>query len=378
MPALIAASAVRTCFGTGAQTFARLLHRACGTGPLRHGNPERLNVFAGYHAGSDDPNQPFRAGRLLAECVAEASGQAGLDTARERVVVLVGTGLRELSAVEEWALAGSRFPVRNLHFGDVVRAALPGVHDVVTLSNACSGGGHALALAQDLIELGEADAVVACGTDAMTQSMLAMIGRVATAPTARVRPFDRDRDGVLLGEGAAAVVVAQPGRPGRPLARLAGTGLSCDAYHETAPDVEGICRSMRDAFERADRPPSMVDLVVAHGTGTALNDPVECAALRKVVVSAGGDPLITAVKGSIGHTSGTAALVNVDVALRCLAQGVVPPVSGLHDVLDEGVGLRFVTGAPARLRPTLVQANAFGFGGVNAVALLEPATRETA
>jgi 3-oxoacyl-[acyl-carrier-protein] synthase II len=373
MTALIAASAVRTCFGDGARTFAALLRAECGAVPLRHGDPLRLNVFAGYHAAGDEPGRPFRAGHLLAECLGEVARQAGLDPMRERVVALVGTGLRELSAVEDWALAGTPFPVRRLHFGDVVREALPGVADVITISNACSASGYALALAQDLVELGEADAVIACGADAMTQSMLAMIGRVAPARTERVRPFDRDRDGVLLGEGAAAVVVVPGSWRGPVLGRLAGTGLSCDAHHETAPDVEGISRSMLDAFDRTGRNPSTVDVVVAHGTGTALNDPAESEALRKVVIGAGGDPLVTAVKGSTGHTSGSAALVNVDVALRCLAHGTVPPVAGLREVLAEGTGLRFVVGTPARVRPNLVQVNAFGFGGVNAVTLLEPA-----
>jgi 3-oxoacyl-[acyl-carrier-protein] synthase II len=373
MPALIAGSAIRTCLGTGPQTFAGLLRGECGVGPLRQGDPGKLNVHAGYHVPGGDPNLPFRAGRLLAECLDEAVRQAGLDTTRQRVVALVGTGLRELSAIEHWTLTGASFPPRALHFGAVVRAALPGVTQVTTLSNACSAGGHALALAQDLVELGEADAVVVGAADTMTQSMLAMIGQVAPAPTTQVRPFDRDRDGVLLGEGAAAVVVVPQTWGGRALARLAGTGLSCDAHHQTAPDVEGICRSMRDAFERTGRDPAEVDLVVAHGTGTALNDPTECRALSEVLAGPGGGPLVTAVKGAVGHTSGSAALVNLDVAIRCLATGVVPPVVGLRTVLEEGAELRFVRREPVQQRPTLVQLNAFGFGGVNAVTLLEAA-----
>jgi 3-oxoacyl-[acyl-carrier-protein] synthase II len=371
MAALIAGSAIRTCFGTGAETFARLLRGDSGAGPLRHGEPEKLNVFTGYHAKGGDPVQVFRAGSLLFECVRQAAGQAGLDTDHQRVVALVGTGLRELSAVEEWALTGASFPTRRLHFGDVVRDALPGVADVITIANACSAGGHALALAQDLVELGEADAVVVGGADAMTRSMLAMIGKVAPGRTEQVRPFDRDRDGVLLGEGAAAFVVVPDSPPGAAVARLVGTGLSCDAHHLTAPDVAGIARSMRDAFERTGRKPDEVDLVIAHGTGTALNDPAECAALCEIVRGGGGDPLVTAVKGALGHTSGSAALINVDVAVRCLATGLVPPVAGLRDVLDEGADLRFALGEPVELAPRLVQVNAFGFGGVNAVSLLE-------
>lgn len=370
MVSLIASSAVRTCFGAGADTFAALLRGECGAGPLRHGDPDRLNVAAGYHVADGAEQAPFRAGRLLAECLTAAVGTAGLNTRRQRVVVLVGTGLRELSAVERWALAGTGFDLARLDFADVVGQSVVGAAEVVTLSNACSAGGHALALAQDMVELGDADAVVVAAADTSTLSMLAMIGHVADTPTERVRPFDADRSGVLLGDGAAAVVVVPDHHPGPALGRLAGTGLSCDASHLTAPDVDGVARAMTDALHRSGRDPSDVDLVLTHGTGTALNDPVECDAIRKVLIGGGADPLLTGVKGAVGHTSGAAALVNVDVALRCLSDGVVPPVSGLRKPLDEGADLRFVVSEPAPAQPRLVQVDAFGFGGVNAVTLL--------
>lgn len=370
MTAVIAGAAMRTCFGSGDETFAALLRGECGVTPLRHGDPARLNVAAGYHVGTDDPHRPFRAGQWLSECVREALDQAGVEPGRQRVVALVGTGLRELSAVEAMALGGPAVPAYRLHFGAAVRTAAPAVGGVVTLANACSASGHALALAQDLVELGEADAVVVGGADAMTQSMLAMIGRVVDDPTDRVRPFDRDRRGVLLGEGAAAVVVVPADRPG--LARLVATGLSCDAFHETAPSREGIVRAMRDAYDRAGRDPAEADLVVAHGTGTPLNDACECEALREVVLDAGGRPAVTAVKGALGHMSGTAALVNLDVAMRCLAGGDVPPVVGLREPLAEGDGLDLVRDRPVRHPARLAQVNAFGFGGVNAVTLVEP------
>src|SRR3954468_16293168 len=235
MPALIAASAIRTCFGDGAATFAALLRGASGVVPLRHGDPDRLHVSSGYHVEDPDPARPFLAGELLTACLAEVAGQARLDPSGMRVVVLVGTGLRELAAVEEWALGGPGFDVERLHLADAVRRALPGVAEVVTISNACSASGHAMALAQDLVELGEADAVLACGADTMTQSMLAMIGRGAPVPTEQVRPFDSDRGGVLLGDGAAAVLVVPQSWTGPVRGRLAATGLSCGAPPHTPP-----------------------------------------------------------------------------------------------------------------------------------------------
>ena len=370
MATLIAASSLRTCLGDGAGTFAALLDGRSGVGPLRHPLTGQLNVTAGYQIDEPAPDVALRAGTWLRECVDEALTRAAVDPAASRVVALVGTGLRELAAVEELAFSGTATTPSRLHFGPAVRDAAPGLAEVVTIANACSAGGHALALAQDLIETGEADAVVVGAADTMTASMLAMIGKVTPEPTTQVRPFDRDRTGVLLGEGAAALVLVGEDWTGPAVGRLLATGLSCDAVHETAPDVDGIGRAMHDAWSRAGRDPDEVDLVVAHGTGTALNDPTECVALQRCLPRPAA-PLVTAVKGAIGHLSGAAALANLDVALRCLASGTVPPVVGLANLLPEGDGLTFVRDARAHRDVTLAQVNAFGFGGVNAVTLVE-------
>jgi 3-oxoacyl-[acyl-carrier-protein] synthase II len=269
---LLAGSAVVTCLGDFDATFEALLAGRDGLAPLRYADPGRLNVSFGYHIDDGETEPPLRASRWLEACVRAAVAEAGLRPEKERLVAVVGTGLRELRAVERWALDGQDIRPESLHFADAVRADAPGVADVYTLSNACSAGGYALAMGQDLIETGAATAVVVCGADVATESMLAMIGRVTETPTDRLRPFDRDRGGVLLGEGAAAVVLVAEGRCPAPRARVLATGLSCDAYHETAPDAAGIGRAMTGALDRAGRSPDDVDLVLAHGTGTALND----------------------------------------------------------------------------------------------------------
>lgn len=370
---LVASSAVRTCFGDGAATFAALLEGRCGVRPLDRFHGPAINVAWGYGIADDAaPHERWlRASRWLADCVRAALAEADVDPAHERVVVIVGTGLRELRAVERAVAEATDLPAEWLHFGAAIRRAAPHIGDVITVSNACSAGGHALALAQDLIELGEADVAVAAGTDAMTESMLAMIGRFTSEPTDRVRPFDCRRRGVLLGEGAVAQVVVPEDRGRHALARVLSTGLSCDAFHETAPSADGVWRAMHDAFGRASRSPAQVDLVVAHGTGTALNDPLEATVLQRLFGS--GGPLVTAVKGALGHTSGTAALVNVDVAIRCMRTGLVPPVVGLGEPVAAAASLRLVREAAVQAECRLTQVDAFGFGGVNAVTLLEAA-----
>ncbi len=342
-------------------------------GPLQYFDASRLNVGFGYQIPEDGPEAMCRASRWLAVCVREAVDRSGLDCASQRVVVIVGTGLRELRAVERGAAGLGTFETEWLHFRSAVRGALPDVSEVMTLSNACSAGGHALALAQDLLELGEADAVVAAAADGMTESMLAMIGRFADSPTPSVRPFDRSRRGALLGEGAAAMVVVPERDTVTGQARLLSTGMSCDAAHETVPGRDGILRAVSEAFSRAGRTPADVDLVIAHGTGTLLNDPTEASVLHEVFGDRASQPLITGIKGALGHTSGSAALMSVDVAMRCLTHGTIPPLIGLQDAIDEGRALRFVSPDAAHADVRLAQVNAFGFGGVNAITLLEKA-----
>ncbi|MEE3922548.1 hypothetical protein V2I01_42070 [Micromonospora sp. BRA006-A] len=149
---------------------------------------------------------------------------------------------------------------------------------------------------------------------------------------------------------------------------MVATGLSCDAYHETAPSA-GVCAgrwTTRTPGVPGSRPTRAWWWRTARA---ALNDPTEAAAL----VALGGPTTVTGIKGAIGHTSGTAALHGLDVAVRCLRAGVVPPIAGLRTPLPEAEGLDLVRDRPARTRATLAQVNAFGFGGVNAVTLVEAA-----
>ncbi|MBL1081157.1 beta-ketoacyl synthase [Streptomyces actinomycinicus] len=362
-----------TCLGDLEATCLALLEGRSGVAPLRLGDPGKLGVTHGYEIQDGRPgSRPRLAGDWLADCVAEALRDAGVDPARRRVAVVVGTGLRELRGVEQWHADGTPLHLTQLHFREAVRAAVPEVTEVHTIANACAASGYALALGADILELGDADVVVAAGCDTMTESMLTVIGKVTDGTSDMVRPFDEDRPGVLLGEGAAAVVLERPedvpeGRP--TLGVLRGVGLTCDAYHETAPDRAGIVAAMRQAHEYAGTSPDDIGLVVAHGTSTGLNDPTEGAALLEVFGPDG--PPVTAVKGAIGHTSGGSALMSVLVALTAMRAGTVPPVVGLRSPMPEAEKLGLVRGAPLRARPRLAQVDAFGFGGVNAVTIVE-------
>ena len=367
-----------SCFGDATRTFEALCRGESGRAPLCFGDSTRLGVRYAHEISDGDAEQPLRATRWLQQTVLSAVGKAGLDPRTAAVAVIVGTGLRELRQVERWWADGTPFDVGNLDFARAIREVLPAATEVVTLSNACSASGFALAIAEDLLAGGEATAVVAAGCDSTTESMLAMMGRVSTEPSEGARPFDQTRSGTLLGEGAVAVVVEsqkharQRQVPVR--AWLRGVGLSCDAYHETAPDVSGFIAAMRDAHSRTGLTASDVELVVAHGTGTALNDPTEITALAEVFGKALSNSTITGIKGGTGHTSGSAALMSLVVAVQSMESGLVPPIIGLRDPIEEARDLRLVHDVPLQRKPRIAQVNAFGFGGVNAVTMVEAVT----
>jgi 3-oxoacyl-[acyl-carrier-protein] synthase II len=178
-----------------------------------------------------------------------------------------------------------------------------------------------------------------------------------------------------MGEGAAAVVV-EPleravARGKSPLALLRGVGMSCDAYHETAPDPGGMAASMIDAHRRAAVTPEEVDLIMIHGTGTTRNDQAEALAIKKVFDADASRPLLSGLKSMTGHTSGASGLVGVIVAIEAMRQSCVPPTVNFSELMAEAEGLNLITNIaqPAQIR--IAQVNAFGFGGVNAVAILE-------
>jgi 3-oxoacyl-[acyl-carrier-protein] synthase II len=266
--------------------------------------------------------------------------------------------------------------VQDLHFGGALRDRLGLRGLALTFSNACSASSFALGLATDMIALGETDVAIAAGCDSLTESMVGLADRANPGtPPERLQPFDRDRLGVVLGEGAGAVVIESEARArargAQPRAWLRGVGMSCDAFHDTAPSLEGVVRAMRDAHARSGTDPREVDLLLAHGTGTALNDQNEIAAFRVFFGVHASGVIISGLKSMTGHTSGASGIIGVISAIECMVQSRVPPTIGLVSPLAEGKGLDFVTGSARRATVRLAQVDAFGFGGVNAVAILE-------
>ena len=383
MGCVVTGAGIVTSVGSNREVcFAALCDGVTGNKPLQSFDQSRFNLTRAYEIA--DPPAPqrdtrARATRWLCAAVDEAIKMSGLLPHQGRQAILVGTGLRELRGVELWWADRQAFEVAELNFGRALRRVTKTKGPIISISNACAASNSALGLAEDLLVLGEAEAVIVAGCDSVTESMFGLVDRTSMLGPEYVQPFDRNRRGVLLGEGAAAVVLESAERAAdrgaSPLALLRGVGMSCDAYHETAPDRGGILQSMIDAHQRSGVSPDEIDLLLVHGTGTALNDKTEALAIRDLFGVRAGGMIITALKSMIGHTSGASGLIGMVTAIECLNQGRVPPTIGLTMPIEEAEGLDIVVGE-VRITPVqIAQVNAFGFGGVNAVAVLERAGR---
>lgn len=253
---------------------------------------------------------------------------------------------------------------------------------VITSTSACAGGTQALLQAFHLLREGEADVVIAGGTDAtitpVTLASLANAGALSCRndePARASRPFDRDRDGFVMGEGAIAMILeseehAQK-RAAPICAEIAGGALTADAYHITAPDPkgDGAIRAMRRTLQSSQIRPDQVDVVFAHGTSTPLNDRVETEALKAVFGMHAHRLAVSATKSMAGHLLGAAGALSALAATLALREGVVPPTINLESV-DPVCDLDYVPNTARRMPIRSVMVNAFGFGGQNAVVLL--------
>ncbi|MFM9607116.1 beta-ketoacyl-[acyl-carrier-protein] synthase family protein [Streptomyces niveiscabiei] len=333
-----------------------------------------------------------RGTQLALVAVHEALADAGLDHAfwePARVAVVLGVGSNSLQHYPEAfgrLAAGQPQRISPLMITRSVPSMVPAEIALqidargpnLAVSTACSSGTAALGVARDLLRGGSCDIAVCGGAEATHQAIYsATFGQIRALstrkhdPAGASRPFDRDRDGFVLAEGAGVLVLERAGhaagRGARVRARLAGFGSSCDAYHSAAPhpDGRGAVQAIRGAIRDAGLVPEEIGHVNAHGTSTPLNDTVECRALREVFRH---PPAVTAPKSVLGHALGAAGGIEAVCSVLTLERHAVPPTANL-DCQDPDIDLDIVTKVPRRLRAEAVMSNSFGFGGQNAVAV---------
>jgi len=252
-----------------------------------------------------------------------------------------------------------------------------GLHGgVEVISNACASSAIALGRAAERIRGGRAVAMVAGGYDALTPLNCVGFGLMRNcSPSNRIRPFDRERDGMLLGEGAAVLVLEEREhcvrRGGEIWAEVLGCGITSDTYHLTAPDPSGggAAAAMEAALAEGGVPLDAVDYVNAHGTGTLHNDRMECQAVRRLFRDRARTLPMSSTKSMIGHTLGAAGAIELVAAILGMRHGFLPPTLHFQNP-DPKCDVDCVPGQarPARIRHLL--ANSFGFGGTNCALLV--------
>jgi 3-oxoacyl-[acyl-carrier-protein] synthase II len=244
--------------------------------------------------------------------------------------------------------------------------------------SACATGTHSLGEAAHAIRRGDADVMVAGGSEAAITpfayasfcSMKAMSTR-NDAPSSASRPFDRNRDGFIMGEGAGILVLETlehaQARGARIYCELAGYAATCDAYHITQPDPEGkgLSMAMKRALASADAAPESVDYINAHGTSTPYNDKFETLAIKKVFGDGAYKVAISSTKSMTGHLLGAAGGIESVICVKAIEQGIIPPTMNLEEP-DPDCDLDYVPNAARAAKVRTVLSNNLGFGGQNA------------
>jgi 3-oxoacyl-[acyl-carrier-protein] synthase II len=374
-------------FGAGVKAFwDGLAGGACAIRPLTLIDTDgfRCRLAAEVPDSLAGSRRRSRADRLALAAAREALADAGLD-ARDRasaalLVGAVGGGMLEAEAWYWRRCREGEAPGRPL----ALRSVLPVSHAEVlgstlglggpreTLVTACSSGAVALAEAAELITDGVADVALAGGVDAITRICFMGFNALKLLDLGPCRPFDRDRRGMSIGEGAGFMVLEEAGharaRGARPWARLAGHGSTTDAYHVTAPHPEGdgMARAMRAALASARVEPAEVGYANAHGTGTPQNDRIEAGALARVFGE--GGLLVSGTKSMIGHAMAAAGSLEAIATVLALARELVPPTANLV-TRDPDVAFDCVPGVARERRVDCAISNSFGFGGQNVTLL---------
>ncbi|HEY1377528.1 MAG TPA: beta-ketoacyl-[acyl-carrier-protein] synthase family protein [Gemmataceae bacterium] len=390
---------VVTPLGVGRErVWGRLLAGHSGVGPVRSFDATGYRVNRAAEVADFRPADyvrrldPARLGRASQFAVAAArlaladAAAADLPWDPVRVGVFLGTTSGEPGVVERFddgVLAGGpdgtgpdltfRYPSHVLaaHVAAELRAG--GVNAV--LPAACAAGNYAVAFAADALRAGRADVVLAGSADAFSRITYAGFARLGAIAPDRCQPFDRNRKGMVPGEGAAVLVLERAAdaarRGARPFAEVAGHGLTCDAHHATSmhPDGRGAARAMALALEESGVRPAEVGYISAHGTGTPTNDRVETLAIKRVFGDAAYRVPVSSVKSMLGHAMGAASAIEAAVCALAVATGHIPPTINLDDP-DPECDLDYVPHAARACPVTVAVNNAYGFGGANSSLVL--------
>jgi len=397
-----------TPVGTGVEEcWKNLMEGRSGIGPITLFDTEKFETkFAGEVKGFDpkaymEAKKVKEMGRFAQIAVGAgvlAWNDAGLgtldDAARDRIGCIIGVGLGGIDFIENntkvlyekgpprvspYFIPGT---IANMAAGQLaIRLGLRGPNYCTT--SACSSGAHAIGESMHAIRRGDADVILAGGAEAAV-SMLGISGFNALKalstrneePQRASRPWDKDRDGFVMGEGSGVLVLEEyeraKARGAKIYAELIGYGASDDAFHITNPPQasEGAQRAMRAAFKDAGISPSAVGYLNAHATSTPAGDVQEAKGIRAVFGADADSLMVSSTKSMMGHLLGAAGSVEAAIACLAVQRGQIPPTINLENP-DDGCDLDFVPNVGREKTIEIAMSNAFGFGGVNTTLIVK-------
>ncbi|MFI9254340.1 beta-ketoacyl-[acyl-carrier-protein] synthase family protein [Streptomyces sp. NPDC053069] len=332
-----------------------------------------------------DPEELGRASQFSVAAARMAVEDSGMDLEefrRRRSLVSVGTTDAESRDLD--TLVGIQLEDGPEHLpATVVRRAQAGglssgivrelgLTDVeaLTIPTACAAGNYAIGSGYDAIREGDVDVALCGGADAVCRKTFTGFYRLGTIAPEVCQPFDKDRKGILTGEGAGILLMesldSALARDARIYAEVLGYGLNCDAHHPVAPDQDSLARCMEVAHRNAGVKPQDIDFISAHGTGTRANDVTEAGAIRQVFTT---PPPTISIKSMIGHSMGAASALASAACALALTEGFIPPTIN-HRETDPECGLDCVPNEARAAELNVVQNNALAFAGNNAVLIL--------
>lgn len=386
------------------QYWENLVSGVCGIGPIERFDTSALPVRIAAEVRDFDSLANYSPRVIAATSLfmrfamfaaEEALAQSGLlhKVTGERVGVIMGTAMDGVSTVASAAesFVQSRTKKVSPHFVPAVIGNMAAAHIAIehnftgpslTLNTACSAGGDAMMTAAMLLNAGEADAFIVMGGESiLTPTVMSSLAQAKALsrnndnPEKASRPFDRDRDGFVIGEGGGALVIeteaSARARKARIFAEFSGYANTLDAHHITAPHPEGIgaSRCMELALHKAGIGASDVNYINAHGTSTLLGDRAETAAIKRVFGGIETAPPVSSTKGATGHLMGAGGITEVIACVQAICHNIIPPTLNYENA-DPLCDLDYVPNRARESEVNVAMSNSLGFGGQNSSILV--------
>ena len=378
-----------TPIGAGREVFwENLIAGANGIGPVESFDTTAFSAHLGAEVKDFDPKGYEGLGRgsqlavAAAKMALEDSGISIGSRDRSRIGVSMGTTSGEPGMVERYndarKIGGvesvpadilTKYPCNVVPSNIAIEFDLHG--PCLMIPTACAAGNYAIGYGFDMIRTGRTDLMLAGGADPFSRITYMGFARLGAIAPERCQPFDRNRKGMVPGEGAA-VLVLEPledakARGATIYAEVLGYGVSCDSHHMTAahPQGDGAIRAMAMALKESGRTTEDVDYISAHGTGTPTNDRVEAIAVRTLFGERAPRVPMSSIKSMMGHTMGAASAIEAVACSLAIHTGVIPATMNFEEP-DEGSDLDYVPNEARRTNPSIILNNAYAFGGNNA------------